>query len=72
MAKFWPQYRHAPDLGSSPALRVYTIHLEISELSTTRREFKANFGHTIDMYLTLASAPLDMSIRFIAKFLALH
>ena len=47
MSKFWPHYRHAPDLGSSPALRVYTIHREIF------REFMAKFwphyGHVPDL-----------------------
>ncbi len=97
MAKFWPQYTHAPDPGLSPALRVYTIHYNptvvenprpnshyrhvlhlgfclAQHVSTIHREISSpfliignswpNFGRSMGMHLTLAPAPLYVSIQY--------
>ncbi len=63
--KLWPQYRHAPDLGFSPALHAYTIHREISSSSLIVENSWPNFGLSIDVHQTPALAPLYVSIRFI-------
>ena len=64
-----PRYRHVLDLGFSPAPHVSTIHREISSSPLIVGNSWPNFGHSIDMHLTSAQAPLYVSIRFILKFL---
>ena len=48
--KLWPQYRHAPDLGFSPALHAYTIHREISSSSLIVENSWPNFRLSIDVH----------------------
>ncbi len=79
MAKFWPHYRHVPDLGFSLALHVYTIHREISSSPVIVENSWPNFGHfavtavrvelplwTCTLHSLPASASLYMAVSLMA------
>ncbi len=53
MAKFWTQYRRAPDPGLSPALRVYTIHRNPTVVGSSRPN--SRYRHVLDLGFSPAS-----------------